>query len=68
MLIGISDVMHDTRGEGNLSLFLSSGVSSNEDESKTTMSDPIMPVVQANLVVSSKAKKMTNSKTVVPVR
>ena len=48
--------------ERNISLFLSSCVSSNE--SKTAMSAPIMPVVQANLVVTSKAKKMTNSTSV----
>ena len=55
----------DTRGERNLSLVLPSRVSSNE--SKTAMSAPIMPVVQANLVVISKAKKMTSLTTVLNV-
>ena len=55
----------DTRGEINLSLVLPSRVSSNE--SKTAMSAPIMPVAQANLVVTSKAKKMSNSTTVLNI-
>ena len=55
----------NARGERNLCFFLSSRVSNNE--SKITMSAPIMPVVQANLVVISKAKKMTSLTTVLNV-